>query len=148
MLASPSLPSLAPVWYVSFMVGRCYLELTNSIRQLAYLIFKHFEPKEPSVHVALVFGVPALLSIALYQLTSSFLYAVLASHGAYWALLLLFPLLYRLSPFHPLADYPGPIGAKISKIYGAALMAQGRIYLYYRDLHNQYGDIVRVGTCL
>ena len=56
-----------------------------------------------------------------------------------------FTLMYRLSPFHPLAKYPGPALTKMSKFWVAYLCAQGDQHRYYKSLHNRYGDVVRVG---
>ncbi|KAL1708098.1 cytochrome P450 [Schizophyllum commune] len=52
---------------------------------------------------------------------------------------------YRLSPFHPLASYPGPTLAKISKWYIAYYVARGTRHLLIRDLHARYGSWVRIG---
>ncbi len=59
-----------------------------------------------------------------------------------------FTLMYRLSPFHPLAKYPGPAIAKTSKLWAAYLCAKGDMYRYFKSLHERYGDVVRVGWCL
>lgn len=65
----------------------------------------------------------------------------------FWTTLGLSIVLYRLSPFHPLARYPGPIEAKISKIWTTWIVNQGRQHLYIEQLHLQYGDVVRIGMC-
>jgi hypothetical protein len=59
--------------------------------------------------------------------------------------LIFFTLAYRLSPFHPLAKYPGPITAKMSKWWAAYIGARGYMYRYYKGLHDRYGDVVRIG---
>jgi hypothetical protein len=56
-----------------------------------------------------------------------------------------FTLAYRLSPFHPLADYPGPLIAKSSKWWGAYVTFRGDTHSHYKNLHDYYGDVVRVG---
>ena len=72
---------------------------------------------------------------------------------------------YRLSPFHPLAEYPGPVLAKISKLWFVSVRGsvfecsglmlrlskaylgwKGKQHVHYRNLHKKYGDVVRVGT--
>ena len=53
---------------------------------------------------------------------------------------------YRLSPFHPLARYPGPVGARISKFWMAFKCLGGHQHHYIRSLHQRYGDVVRTGT--
>ena len=56
--------------------------------------------------------------------------------------------LYRLSPFHPLAKYPGPTRCKLTKIWMAWITFGGRGHIYYKTLHDKYGPIVRVGESL
>ena len=53
--------------------------------------------------------------------------------------------MYRLSPFHPLAKYPGPAIAKTSKLWAAYVCARGDLHRYYKSSHDRYGDVVRVG---
>ncbi|KAG5730825.1 Cytochrome P450 67, partial [Termitomyces sp. T112] len=63
----------------------------------------------------------------------------------FWATLGASIVVYRLSPFHPLAKYPGPLLCRVSKMYMAFLSLGGKQHTYYLQLHEQYGDIVRVG---
>ena len=53
--------------------------------------------------------------------------------------------LYRLSPLHPLAKYPGPTPCKLTKIWMAWISFGGRPHIYYKTLHDKYGPIVRIG---
>ena len=59
--------------------------------------------------------------------------------------MLFFTLAYRLSPFHPLAKYPGPLMAKSSKWWAAYININGDLHRYYRDAHDRYGDVIRIG---
>ncbi|CAG7919697.1 unnamed protein product [Penicillium olsonii] len=45
---------------------------------------------------------------------------------------------------HPLASYPGPIFWSVSRVPYAAAYARGHLHLRIKDLHDQYGDVVRV----
>lgn len=54
---------------------------------------------------------------------------------------------YRLSPFHPLAKYPGPTLAKITKLWGAYNAWSGRQHLIFLSLHREYGPFIRTGKC-
>jgi hypothetical protein len=56
--------------------------------------------------------------------------------------------LYRLSPLHPLAKYPGPIRCKLTKFWMAWISFRGRAHIYYKKLHDNYGPIVRIGESL
>lgn len=66
----------------------------------------------------------------------------------YWGLTLVYIVVYRLSPFHPLAKYPGPLRCKISKGWMAYVAARGDMHRYVNGLHVQYGDAVRIGEDL
>ncbi|KZV90686.1 cytochrome P450 [Exidia glandulosa HHB12029] len=52
---------------------------------------------------------------------------------------------YRLSPFHPLASYPGPLLARVSALWQLWTELDGKQHITYRRLHSQYGEIVRTG---
>ncbi|KAJ7131859.1 cytochrome P450 [Mycena crocata] len=52
---------------------------------------------------------------------------------------------YRLSPFHPLARFPGPALGKITKLRGLFIAASGYQYLFHKKLHDRYGAYVRTG---
>ncbi|KAF8510473.1 cytochrome P450 [Hysterangium stoloniferum] len=53
--------------------------------------------------------------------------------------------LYRLSPSHPLAKFPGPITYKVSSLRLAQVVLSGRRHTTIQDLHNRYGPFVRIG---
>ncbi|KAJ6569118.1 cytochrome P450 [Mycena capillaripes] len=52
---------------------------------------------------------------------------------------------YRLSPFHPMAQFPGPAIGKVSKLWGFWVAFQGHQHLYHKRLHDKYGPYVRIG---
>lgn len=117
--------------------------VVGSASLACYLIYKHFEPNNIPAHATLLLGVPALL---VHQLSAQ--WSLLQQAGAfvaYWALILAFTGLYRLSPIHPLARYPGPTLGKLSKIYLSYLSARGDIYRVIKRWHDKYGDVVRIG---
>ena len=112
---------------------------------MSHLIFRHFEPRSKLPHVALLLVIPALLS-QLFSYTGRSLYAAVSlAFTTYIGALILFTLAYRLSPFHPLAKYPGPVIAKTSKWWAAYMSATGDSHRYYKHLHDRYGDVVRIG---
>lgn len=67
-------------------------------------------------------------------------------YSTFWSTLISSILVYRVSPWHPLAQYPGPLICKLTKFYLAFLSLRGKQHLYYSQLHKKYGDIVRIGT--
>ena len=68
------------------------------------------------------------------------------SLAAYLATLLVSIVLYRVSPFHPLAQYPGPTWRKVSMLVPAYQSVSGNRHKQIDELHRKYGDVVRTGT--
>jgi hypothetical protein len=52
---------------------------------------------------------------------------------------------YRLSPLHPLAEYPGPVLARVSRLWAALGAIRGYQYLESHELFEKYGEVVRTG---
>ncbi|KAI0809176.1 cytochrome P450 [Irpex lacteus] len=52
---------------------------------------------------------------------------------------------YRLSPWHPLASYPGPLLWRCSSTVLAAVSYTGRRHIVIDELHRKYGKFVRIG---
>ena len=47
--------------------------------------------------------------------------------------------------FHRLRGFPGPIFAKVTKLWHVAQVLDSKNYLYLSRLHRNYGDFVRTG---
>ncbi len=109
------------------------------------MIFRRLEPRSKLSRATLLFVVPALLSQPVSYTGRSLYAAVPLAFTTYIGALIFFTLAYRLSPFHPLAKYPGPVLAKTSKWWTAHISATGALHKYYKRLHDRYGDVVRVG---
>ena len=88
----------------------------------------------------LVLGASALSRIALK--TSVEICAI------YTTTLILITLVYRLSPWHPLTPYPGPLLAKTTSLWLTYISSTGKRYLILDALHARYGPFLRIGTPL
>ncbi|OAL18469.1 hypothetical protein AYO22_10665 [Fonsecaea multimorphosa] len=53
-------------------------------------------------------------------------------------------LVYNVSPFHPLAKYPGPLLWRASRIPASWHQARGDLYKCIDAIHDQYGPTVRI----
>ena len=124
---------------VSHLVLRRPSSLTGTC-QAAHLVFKRWEPKEPLVHLLLLLGVPATLSSLLVGR-----YA-LVTFGIYWTSLVASIVMYRMSPFHPLARYPGPLLHRLTKLRVVWASWFGTNFRDIKSMHEKYGPVVRVGA--
>ncbi|KAF9444394.1 cytochrome P450 [Macrolepiota fuliginosa MF-IS2] len=73
------------------------------------------------------------------------LQATLTAFSLYYVVLFTSIIAYRLSPFHPLYKYPGPLCCRITKWTTAQVALLGETHRWVRDLHRRYGPIVRTG---
>ncbi|EGN99144.1 hypothetical protein SERLA73DRAFT_181973 [Serpula lacrymans var. lacrymans S7.3] len=110
-----------------------------------HLAFNRFEPARLLVHFALLCVIPSFMSFFVLSGFTSIFRAVVSTYLLYWFTILTSIALYRLSPFHPLAKYPGPILARISKFWMVWMSSDGKQHVYYYNLHKRYGDVVRIG---
>ncbi|KAF5361309.1 hypothetical protein D9758_010292 [Tetrapyrgos nigripes] len=120
-----------------------------------HLLFHYFEPSPANTPLAAVFLVLQPLLLAVLP-RHTFITPLSLSLPSFWSTLALtyttFVLtlassitLYRLSPFHPLANVPGPMVMKISKAYLLWISMRGERHLVFKKLHDRYGDVVRTG---
>ncbi|KAH6904455.1 high nitrogen upregulated cytochrome P450 monooxygenase 2 [Coprinopsis sp. MPI-PUGE-AT-0042] len=105
-----------------------------------HLWLKSFEPKSTWIALAILLSAP-LITFALDPNSSS----IIGGYTTFFASLITSVVIYRVSPFHPLAKHPGPLLCKITKFRTVWEAAQGTTHKYYQGLHAKYGPIVRVG---
>lgn len=120
---------------------------SSALGLLAHFYWQHFEPDPISYgQFALVLGGASVYffhhflgSVVLAALYTAEVFAVLNT------VVLLSMVVYRLSPWHPLAKYPGPASAKVSKLYWWYQAKIGQTGYTQAALHKEYGDFVRIG---
>ncbi|KAJ3519829.1 hypothetical protein NM688_g9246 [Phlebia brevispora] len=120
--------------------------LTVVLAALAcHAVFKRWEPTNLWALIALLVFVPASISVLF---TPSYGYApsLALSFSVYLTTLATSIVAYRLSPMHPLARYPGPTMFKVSKWCSVWIARGGKQHLYIHNLHEQYGDVIRIGA--
>ena len=114
--------------------------------QLVHLIFKQTETRHPFWLFVLLLAIPAYLTLYLpHNHDGSTIMAAMKVFSLFWSTLVTSIFVYRLSPWHPLAKYPGPLLCKLSKFYLGYLSLGGKQHLYYNELHQKYGNAVRIG---
>ncbi|KIK67013.1 hypothetical protein GYMLUDRAFT_156769, partial [Collybiopsis luxurians FD-317 M1] len=109
-----------------------------------HAFFKRFEPEGFAVVASLVGLILQPLLLSLYAHSTSAT-SILYAYISFFTVLPLSIVLYRLSPFHPLAKIPGPWVAKVSKFWLVYIRLTGRHHLVYKELHDKYGPFVRIG---
>ena len=113
--------------------------------QIASKVFQNYTESFSVTFCSLLLLVPPFLGAVAFQTTTTTLGAWLLCFGTYWGVLLLSLTAYRVSPFHPLARYPGPFLCRLTQFRMVLAGRGGRRYLYVQALHERYGDIVRIG---
>ncbi|KAF9565398.1 cytochrome P450 [Agrocybe pediades] len=110
-----------------------------------HIFFKKHETYEPILVLPLTVGLPLALTTFCIPYAASYVQAALIVVPLFWTALLTSIVTYRLSPWHPLARYPGPILCRLSQFHLAFISLKGKQHIYFKKLHEQYGDVVRVG---
>ncbi|KAF8218316.1 cytochrome P450 [Mycena galopus ATCC 62051] len=108
-----------------------------------HFFFHRYEPSSANLPLLLLPLQPVALLVAVggpFTFTR-----LLGSYVVFLASLCISIAAYRLSPLHPLAQYPGPAIGKITKLWGLWKASQGYKYLYHKKLHDAYGPYVRTG---
>ncbi|EIN14547.1 cytochrome P450 [Punctularia strigosozonata HHB-11173 SS5] len=114
---------------------------------VGYVSFHYLEPRRLSFIVFLLIGLPvstciAFAGVAVVPLSVRTFLLILVVH---LAVIASSTVVYRLSPFHPLYRYPGPVVCRITRLWAWRKVAGGYQHRYYRALHQRYGPIVRTG---
>ncbi len=91
------------------------------------------------------FAVQYCLALSSEELRHHALSASIVLYRTYLLSLCGTTALYRLSPWHPLASYPGPWPARVTSLWLTCRSLRGQRYLLLDNLHRRYGPFVRIG---
>ena len=116
--------------------------------ELGHVLFNRLEPRGPTRILSLLLGPPAALAFLLRPSFGSPLAASLVAYTVYIGTLVCSVVAYRISPFHPLAGFPGPFICKITRLWACYIAQAGKQRHYYRSLHARYGTHVRTGVVI
>ncbi|KAI9068088.1 high nitrogen upregulated cytochrome P450 monooxygenase 2 [Trametes sanguinea] len=111
---------------------------------ISHQFFRRLETYVISTHMLLL-GIPPAMGFFLLRNSMSQLAAAALSCIVFLSSVITSVTIYRLSPFHPLGRYPGPVACKLSKFWMAGISLTGRQHTYIQNLHRRYGDVVRIG---
>jgi hypothetical protein len=88
----------------------------------------------------------SLLTVSGWLFTDAIIHSILVAvsfNAGLWTSITL----YRLF-FHRTRAFPGPWKAKLSRFYAVQVHRDGlQMHLKMKELHHQYGDFVRIGSC-
>ncbi|KAJ6567330.1 high nitrogen upregulated cytochrome P450 monooxygenase 2 [Mycena vulgaris] len=110
-----------------------------------HLMFNKFESSLLKPLLRLMLVLPSAPAVLLLPHYSSPRVAVLVAYTTFYGTLVMSVICYRLSPFHPLSKHPGPILAKLSKMWAIYHTYTGKTHVAFLDLHRRYGPVVRTG---
>ena len=118
-----------------------------------HTIYRRFEPQPINYQATLLLLVliPAIPAYGLVSTASaggticSSLFMLSLSYSLFYTILVISIIIYRVSPFHPLASFPGPSLSRVSQLWPALVCSQGKRHEYFKGLHDKYGPYVRVG---
>lgn len=110
--------------------------------KLACLYF-HWIPMRGDI--ATFASVAIILLLCKTQTSHLRLFDVLISSTYYFGAVIFATSLWRISPFHPLTRFPGPLLNKITSLHLAYMAYSGRRHLIMERLHQRYGKFVRTG---
>ncbi|KAF7360564.1 hypothetical protein MVEN_00787500 [Mycena venus] len=108
-----------------------------------HLFFHRYEPSSANISLPVLAIEPVVLLMLIGGPFSSA--QLFWSYFVFLGSLSLSIIAYRLSPFHPLAQYPGPAISKVTKLWSLWKALPGYKYLYLKTLHDTYGPYVRTG---
>ena len=119
--------------------------------QVLHQIFRRNEPRNALSAIVTLASADAALYVAFRRFEAIPLeYAqssVLGIIGVSMVVALLLSIaIYRLSPWHPLAQFPGPVDHKLTKIRTAYSSWRGVHFKNVKKMHDKYGPVVRVGS--
>ncbi|KAJ3521837.1 hypothetical protein NMY22_g12148 [Coprinellus aureogranulatus] len=109
-----------------------------------HLYCRKHEPEDYWKLFAVLVSLP-LVPASLFLTHTSFLTSLAIAFSVFFSALLCSITLYRISPLHPLARYPGPLLWRITKFSAAWYGGHGTYHIKLKQLHDYYGPIVRIG---
>ncbi|GJE99306.1 cytochrome P450 [Phanerochaete sordida] len=143
-MSVPQLPLPAVLLHYAQVPPRNAVVVVAISALAAHMVFKRWEVMNLLVVSTLLLVLPTIVSSLLVPHFGA-LQGLGLGFLIFFGTLLSSITLYRVSPLHPLARYPGPVLAKVSKLYHVWRIWPGKQHIYIQRLHDRYGDMVRIG---
>lgn len=127
---------------------RCGVSVLLTIRQGTCIAFRGRYVRGDYALLLLVVAFTALYGYLLRTSSPDRVapFVVAVRYFAVYALTTtLITIVYRLSPWHPLASYPGPPLAKLTSLWLSYISSTGKRFDIIDKLHQEYGPFLRIG---
>lgn len=115
---------------------------------VGYFIHGEHHMKSPRILGMFIIGPLIFFACVRFQTSFSFAEATITTlvvSSSYFAALTASILTYRVL-FHPLRHFPGPFSARLTKLtHVSRLLPRSDNFAQAHQLHEKYGDVVRVG---
>ncbi|KAI5120330.1 hypothetical protein M0805_000390 [Coniferiporia weirii] len=113
---------------------------------ITHIVYKRHEvpPSRVLTTFVLLVASPIFSSAFLYRHFSAGV-AFCVGLSVFYVTLLSSIAVYRVSPWHPLAKYPGPLIAKLTQFWLVRATMTGKYHVTLKGLHDKYGPYIRVG---
>ncbi|KAJ3537482.1 hypothetical protein NMY22_g5572 [Coprinellus aureogranulatus] len=108
-----------------------------------HLYCRKHEPEDYWKLFVVLVSLPLVPASLLLTHFPSILTSLAIAFSVFFSALLCSITIYRVSPLHPLAKYPGPLMWRITKFSAAWYGGQGTYHIKLKQLHNYYGPIER-----
>lgn len=95
--------------------------------------------------IAFIFGIVLRIIAAVYKPIFPYdLFNIFANPTSQFLAIIILKLLYNISPFHPLAKFPGPIHWRATRLFASYAHASGNLFQHIDSFHQKYGPTVRI----
>ena len=106
---------------------------------------KHYESVDIKISLSVLAILPSISAWWLVVNSYTIALSIACAYPMFYIVLLASVIGYRLSPYHPLAKYPGLTIMKITKLWAVWIAYRGRTHIHMKALHDKYGSVVRIG---
>ncbi len=133
---------------LSVIVSQMSMNCVGYDLQVTHLLYNRYEPRALTTHLSLLLAFHFSQSLSLSSATQHlhiYSYLVIPLRPSHFQR-------YRTGylPFTPLSNYPGPLAARITKLWMLYIVHSGRRHVYFKQLHDEYGhplsELVRPWT--
>ncbi|KLO15624.1 cytochrome P450 [Schizopora paradoxa] len=126
-----------------------FVAVTGGAALVTQVLLNRLQITSPWLPLSILTAAPALSQTICnylgFETPWTVLSPLITSYALFYLILSTSVTCYRLSPLHPMYEYPGPLLARISKFWAMWIAFSGRQHVVYKELHEKHGPFVRIG---